>query len=58
MKGPKINDWVWMVAEQVMIQVTGYPNVNPPVPPFNNRNDDALWDWFVAAFRAVWTDMA
>ena len=47
-----------MMAEQATIQVTGYPNVNPPVPPFANRNDDALWDWFVAAFRVARTNTA
>ena len=45
-----------MMAKQATIQVTRYLNANPPVPPFNNRNDDALWDWFVAIFRAAWTD--
>ena len=28
------------------------------MPPFANQNDDALWDWFVVAFRAAWTDTA
>ena len=42
-----------MMAEQATIRVTGYPNANPPVPPFANQNDDALWDWFVAVFRAA-----
>jgi hypothetical protein len=42
MKGPKINDWVRLMAAQTIQRVNGLPNVNPPVPPVNLREDPDL----------------
>jgi hypothetical protein len=56
MKGPKIDDWVQLIVGQTVLRVNGRPNENPPVAPINNRDDEALWDWFVLAFQQAFTD--
>ena len=56
MKGPKVNDWVRLMREQTILRVNGAPNNNPPIPPVNHRDDNALWDWFTVAYQNAFTD--
>jgi hypothetical protein len=56
MKGSKVNDWVRLMREQTILRVNGAPNNNPPILPVNHRDDEALWDWFTAAYRNAFTD--
>jgi hypothetical protein len=56
MKGPKIDDWVRLIVGQTVLRVNGQPNENPPVAPVNNRDNEALWDWFILAFQQAFTD--
>ena len=57
MKGPKIDDWVRLMIEQMALWVNRNANNVPPILPVNNRNDQDLWVWFIRAFRTVFTDM-
>jgi hypothetical protein len=56
MKGPKINDWVRMISAQTVLRVNGNAQANPPILPVDQRDDEDLWQWFVTAFRAAYTD--
>lgn len=47
-----------MMAKQATIWVIRYPNANSSIPPFNNQNNNTLWDWSIATFQAAWTDTA
>ena len=50
MKGSKVNDWVRLMREQTILRVNGAPNNNPPILPVNHWDNEALWDWFTAAY--------
>jgi hypothetical protein len=56
MKGPKINDWVRMISSQTVLRVNGNVQANPPIQPMNQRDNEDLWQWFIMAFRAAFTD--
>ena len=47
MKGPKINDWVQSMVQQIMERIDMH---------VNTWEDEALWNWFQNEFGMAYTD--
>jgi hypothetical protein len=58
MWGPKVDDWVVQYIDLVRTKVYGDQNMNPPMPPMYQFNDERLWTEFVADFCHIYSNTA